>query len=427
MHKCKQRGCNEYNNLSRRQFMGVGAATAAAVGAPMWLPRVAFADGPSDRDVLIAVFLRGGADALTMCVPHGDNHYYSLRPTLNIPRPDSGSPDACTDLDGFFGIPKSMKSLKSAYNQGDLLYVHATGTPDESRSHFQAEYVTEIGKELDASVFTGWIGRHLTSASPASPTAILRAVGINSALQRSLVGAPLALPIPNLSDFGIEGWSETVDDRMAAIGEMYAQGPVELQINAANTITTFNTINAIDFENYAPSNDAVYPDSWFAQSMKSSAALIKSGIGVEAICVDIGGWDTHADQQPRDGYMADLMQEVADTMSAFHADMKGDSTKNYVVVVMSEFGRICFENATAGTDHGHGGLMMLLGNNIDGGRVLTNWPGLGDDELFQGQDLQITIDYRDILAEIVQYRLGNSNLTEVFPGYTPVFRGVTAV
>lgn len=427
MHSCKQRGCNEYHNLSRRQFIGVSAATAAAVGAPMWLPRVAYAGTPTDRDVIITIFLRGGADGLTMCCPHGDNGYYKRRPTLNIPRPDSGSPDACTDLDGFFGIPKPMKNLKQAYNQGDLLFVHATGSKDESRSHFQAEYVMEIGKPLDPSLFTGWLGRHLMTSAPTDPNAVLRAIGISSALQRSLSGGPLALPIPNLSDFGIEGWYATVEERMAALGAMYAEGPVELRVTAENTITTFNLLQAIDFESYTPSNDAEYPDTWFGYSMKTSAALIKSGFGIEAIAADLGGWDTHADQQPRQGYMADLMQELADTLGAFHADMKGDSSKNYVIVVMSEFGRIVWENGTNGTDHGFGGVMMLLGNNIDGGRVLTDWPGLDEDDLFQGQDLAITIDYRDILAEIVQYRLGNSNLTEVFPDYTPIFRGVTAV
>lgn len=425
MQGCKHRGCTEYRHLSRRQFMGVSAAAATAVGAPLWLPRVAFADGAMDRDVIITVFLRGGADGLTMCVPYADSNYYKLRPTLNIPRPDSGSPFACSDLDGFFGLPKSMTGLRTAYNMGDLLFVHATGTTDESRSHFQAEYVMEIGKPLDPSLFTGWLGRHLMSSAPTDPNAMLRAVGINSALQRSLAGGPLALPIPDLSDFGIEGWDQTLNERMAAIGAMYAAGPIALRANAANTITTFNMLQTIDFEHYTPANEAVYPDTWFATSLKSTAALIKAGIGVEAIAVDLGGWDTHADQQPREGYMADLMQELADTLGAFHADMAADATKNYLVVVMSEFGRICFENATGGTDHGHGGLMICMGNHIDGGRVLTQWPGLDKEQLFQRQDLAITIDYRDVLAEIVQYRLGNTNLDTVFPDYTPTFRGVT--
>ncbi|HRI88320.1 MAG TPA: DUF1501 domain-containing protein, partial [Candidatus Hydrogenedentes bacterium] len=164
---------------------------------------------------------------------------------------------------------------------------------------------------------------------------------------------------------------------------------------------------------------------YFGTSLKSSAALIKAGIGVEAIAADLGGWDTHAEQQPRQGYMANLMQELADSLGAFHADMAADSSKKYVLVVMSEFGRIAYENGTGGTDHGHGSTLICMGNHIDGGRVLANWPGLGDDELFQGQDLQITIDYRDILSEIVQNRLGNTNLSAVFPEYTPIFHGVT--
>ncbi len=425
MQRCKQPGCTEYRHLTRRQFLGVSAATAAVVGAPMWLPRVAYAGTPTNRDVIITIFLRGGADGLTLCVPHGDDDYYDLRPNLNIPRPDSTSEFACLDLDGFFGIPKTMRGIRNAYNSGDLLFVHATGSLDESRSHFQAMNVMETGKPLDPTLFTGWVGRHLMSIDPVNPNAILRAVGINSSLQRALAGSPLALPVPDLTNFGLDGWDQTMDERIAVLGESYAGGAVALQANAANTITTIHMLESIGFTTYTPSNDAEYPDTYFGSSLKSSAALIKAGIGVEAIAVDIGGWDTHADQQPRQGYMADLMQELADTLGAFHADMAGDSSKNYVVVAMSEFGRIAYENGTAGCDHGHGGVVMCMGNHIDGGRVLANWPGLGEDELFQSQDLQITIDYRDVLAEIVQNRLGNANIANVFPDFTPTFHGVT--
>ncbi|MDZ4859848.1 MAG: DUF1501 domain-containing protein [Candidatus Hydrogenedentes bacterium] len=425
MQTCKQTGCVEYRNLTRRQFMGVSAATAAVVGAPLWLPRVAYAGAPSTRDVLITVFLRGGADGLSLCVPHGDDGYYALRPNLNIPRPDSTSEFACLDLDGFFGIPKTMRGICDAYDDGDLLFVHATGSIDESRSHFQSMNVMETGKPLDPTLFTGWVGRHLMTIDPVNPNAILRAVAINSSLQRSLAGSPLALPVPDLTNFGLDGWDETMDERIALLGSSYAAGSPLLQTHAANTITTIGMLENIGFESYAPSNNAEYPDTYFGTSFKSSAALIKAAIGVEAIAVDIGGWDTHADQQPRQGYLADLMQELADTLGAFHADMAGDASKNYVVVVMSEFGRIAYENGTAGTDHGHGGALICMGNHISGGRVLANWPGLADDELFQGQDLAITIDYRDVLAEIVQTRLGNSNLSTVFPDYTPAFHGVT--
>lgn len=425
MHTNTSCGCTEYRHLSRRQFFGISGTVAAALGAPLWLPRVAFAEGESDRDVLIAIFLRGGADGLTMVVPHGDDNYYIHRPTLNVPRPDSSSEFACIDLDGFFGLPKPMRRLRDAYNAGDVLFVHATGSIDESRSHFQAMNVMETGKPLDPTLFTGWIGRHLMSVAPSNPNAILRAVGISSALQRSLSGSPLALPIPNLADFGLDGWEETTDERLAVLAASYAQGPLALRTTAANTITTINTLQAIGFSEYTPANGAVYPDTYFGSSMKSVAALIKSGIGVEAVAADLDGWDTHADQQPHQGYMADLMKELSETLAAFHADMAADTSKRYVVVVMSEFGRVVRENGTAGTDHGFGGVMICMGGGIDGGRVLADWPGLAHEQLFQSQDLQITVDYRDVLAEIVQNRLGNPDVTTVFPEYTPTYRGVT--
>jgi uncharacterized protein (DUF1501 family) len=306
-----------------------------------------------------------------------------------------------------------------------LLIVHACGSPDDSRSHFQSMTVMETGKELDAALFTGWLGRHLASTDAANPNAILRAVGINDALQRSLSGSPLALPIPDLADFGLDGWEVTMQERLQTLGASYAQGPSALRATAANTITTINLLDAIDFGGYQPGGGAAYPDTYFGYSMKSAAALIKADLGVEAIAVDLDGWDTHDDQGPREGWMAELMTELGDSLGAFHADLSAATGKNFVVVVISEFGRVVMENASQGTDHGHGGALLVLGNHIAGGRVLADWPGLGQGDLFQGQDLDTTIDYRDILAEIVQYRLGNPALSTVFPEYTPILRGVT--
>src|SRR5262249_16364230 len=184
-----------------------------------------------------------------------------------------------------------------------------------------------------------------------------------------------------------------------------------------------------DFLHYQPANGAVYPaggSGTLGYSMKATAALIKADVGVEAVAIDVSGWDTHNNQGSRVGAMADLMTKLSNTLAAFHLDvLTGSTSRNVTVVVMSEFGRRFVENASFGLDHGHGNVMMLLGNHISGGRVLTQWPGLAPNQLFQGLDLQVTIDFRDILAEIVQMRLGNTNLGYVFPGYTPTFRGVT--
>ena len=426
--RCSSRGCSEYHGLNRRQFLGAGsAALAATLGAPLWLPRVAFADAPSaSRDVLVVIFLRGGCDGLSICVPYAEDAYYAARPTIAIPRPDSGNNFAGADLDGFFSIPPAMAPLKAAFDAGHLLFVHACGSKDDSRSHFDAMRFMELGKPRDPSLFTGWVGRHLLNIAPWSPSALLRSVAIGDSLPVSLAGSPLALPIPDLNDFSLDGIPHTLDDRLAALGSMYDQGPLELRASAANTLSTMASLEAIDFDNYLPSGNADYPDSGFGNAMKSAAALIKAQIGVEAIATDLGGWDTHDGQNPINGYMAGLMNELASSLGAFHADLTGAGVLNFTLVVMSEFGRVFKENASQGTDHGHGNIMLVMGGGIAGGRVLRNWPGLAPESLFQEQDLDVTIDYRDILAEILQTRLGNANLQAVFPGFVPTFRGVTA-
>lgn len=420
-------GCTEYRSLSRRQFLGTSSAAAAALmSAPSWLPRVAYAQNENtSRDVLITIFLRGGCDGLSLCVPFADDDYYTARPTLNIPRPDSGDPFAATDLNGFFGLPPAMNPLVEAYGAGHLLFVHACGQQDESRSHFDAQNFMELGKPRDPGLFTGWIARHLLETAPMNPNTVLRAISMSSALQRSLAGSPLALPVPDPSQFGVDGLPGTEAERLATLEKSYAAGPVALRAVAENTLMTIELLKAIDFANYVPGNDAAYPAGEFGNAMKSAAALMKAEIGVEAITLDLGGWDTHDAQEPREGYMANLMLNFASTLAAFHADLTAGNGVNFTLAVMSEFGRVVKENANKGTDHGHGNVMLVMGNHIAGGQVLSNWPGLAPGNLFQGQDLEVTIDYRDILAEIIQNRLNNPNLNAVFPGFTPSIHGIT--
>lgn len=421
-------GCREYFQLSRRQFFGVSGAAIAAVSAPAWLPRVAYAGGGGlrdDRDILIQIYLRGGVDGLSLCVPHFEDSYYSLRPTINIPRPDSGDPNAAIDLDGKFGLPQGMSSLVDAYDAGHLLFVHATGLVDNQRSHFDSQHWMEMGKAMDPGVNTGWLGRHLLSTDPVDPNGVVRAIGISGGLQEVLVGGPKSLPIGDMANYNIGGDYYTINQRMRTLSKM-ASGTVDpLKTNASNALQTINLLDAIDFEGYVPYGDAKYPDTYFGYSLKSSAALIKAGVGVEAIAVDIGGWDTHATQQPRDGYMFYLMQELAQTLAAFHADVIGGGVSNITVMCMSEFGRNIAENGSFGTDHGHGNVMMLMGPGIAGGQVLTKWPGMEPEQQYQGQDLAITIDHRDVIAEVIKNRLGNDDLSYIFPGYSPVFQGVT--
>lgn len=423
-------GCREYQELSRRGFMAMTGGTAAfLVAAQHWLPRVALATDyrSSMRDVIVSVYLRGASDGMTFVPPYAENNYYASRPTLALPRPDSGDPDRCIDLNGFFGLAPQLAPLLQAYNDDNLLIVHATSSNDTSRSHFDAQRSMEVGKVNDPTLGTGWLGRHLASVAPMDPSAMLRAVGISSGLQKTLVGGPKTLPIPNLAVFGLTGNVSTKAARSAAIGDMYSAVPDPLRASGMNTLQTISLLESINFNGYIPGGGAVYPAGNFGYSMKTTAALIKAQIGIEAVALDVFGWDTHAQQgNTGNGQMSTLMSMIANTLSAFYTDMtSGSNPPNFIVVVMSEFGRRLRENGTFGTDHGYGNAMFIMGQCVRGGRVLADWPGLNPDQLFQGIDLRMTIDYRDLLAEIVQQRLGNNNLGYVFPQYTPTNRGIT--
>lgn len=422
-HDCK--GCKEYEGLTRRNFVGLTAGVAAAFAAPGWLPRVVYATSEtSGRDVIVSIFLRGGADALTLCVPHGEDAYYDLRPDLAIARPDAGVDQAsrAIDLDGFFGLPHGMRALKDAFDDGYLAISHATGVKNSSRSHFDAMRFMEVGQGgAPANLQTGWLGRHLQATAATATEGVLRAVGIGYGLQRTLVGAPQALPIADLADFGLQGPGGSRAARQAALEEMYAAFDKPLKGSAATTFETIKVLERIGFAGYRPTGGAVYPDDEFGYAMKSAAALIKAEVGVEAVAVDLGGWDTHDLQGPVDGHMRHLMESLAGGMGAFYRDLFSAGRKDFVAVTMSEFGRVAFENGSAGTDHGTGGLMMAVGGAVRGGRVLGKWPGLEREQLVDRQDLEVTTDYRDVLWEILDRRAQSPSVRQVFADgrYTP--------
>ncbi len=425
--------CNEYNELSRRQF--IAGTTQAAVGAsffapifPAWLPQVTLAESQqSSRDVIVSVFLRGGADGLSLCVPFFDANYYVGRPTIAIPRPDSTATNRGIALDDRFAFPQAMSALMPAYTAGNLLVVHATGSIDPSRSHFDAQRYIEVGKPRDPHVATGWLGRHLATSTPMRTNAPLRALGLSSGLAKTLVGAPLTLPIPDPANFAIAGATATRLERAAWLRNEYMPSAEPVRSSALNALNTIELLRVINFPGYVPATGAVYPNTGFGRGLRSTAALIKADIGVEAIQIDIGGWDTHSNQDPLAGSMFRTMQDLSNSLGAFHADAIGSGIAQTVtVVVISEFGRNARQNGSLGTDHGRGNCMFAMGRNINGGRVLVNnWPGLARENLENSQDLRVTIDHRDILAEIVRVRLGNPNVGVVFPDYSPTTRGVT--
>jgi len=410
--------------FTRRNFLrsaGLGSLTL-----PAWFPRVAFAATPStQRDVLVCIFQRGAADGLNMVVPVGDDDYYKNRPTIRIPQP-SGAAGAAIDLDGFFALHPSLAPFKELWDDGVLAAVHATGSPDPSHSHFDAMDFMERGTPGSKSIPTGWIGRHLGSLSTGN-TSPFRAVGMGTLVQASLRGPVAATALQSIADFHLGGkgaQATQIASFQASLSSLYADN-AWLDLQAQQTVSAINTLAAANPGAYEPQNGAKYPDTDFGSAMMQVSQLIKADLGLEVACVDLGGWDTHASQGGATGQQADLLAELAGGLAAFHADL-ADRMSRIIVVTMSEFGRRLLENGSGGTDHGHGNCMFVLGGGVNGGKVYADWPGLAPAQLASPGDLAVTTDYRTILAEIVDRRLVNSKLGEVFPGFTPpAYLGVT--
>ncbi len=422
-------GCQEYHALSRRRFV-VQAAGAAVLGAvaPSWLPRVVLAQTASTRDIIVYVFMRGGADALSLCVPWGDANYYAGRATIAIPRPDATGTLKATALDTtMWGFPPAMLGMLPAYQANQLLVIQGAGLAYNSRSHFDAQRFIEVGKAADPSISTGWLGRHLATVPPLSTAATLRALAISQGLPNALEGAPKTLPIPDPGNYTLSGSATTRAARQAFLGTDYGQAEEPVRSAALDADATLNLLASLNIGAYVPSNGAAYPNTGFGRGMKSTAALIKANVGVEAVQVDIGGWDTHQTQNPLNGSMATSMTDLSNSIGAFWADvLQGNGNYNVTLVAMSEFGRNVRENGSAGTDHGRGSAMFVMGKQIAGGRVYTkNWQPLARENLQDSQDVKVTVDHRDVLAEIVKNRLSNPNLDLIFPAYTPTFQGVT--
>jgi uncharacterized protein (DUF1501 family) len=411
---------------SRRELLKrTGVLAMGMLAYPQWMPRVALAppDVPTQPDILVCLFMRGAADGLNLVVPHGDKDYYARRDTLAIGQPNPGDPKAAVNLDGFFGLHPKLESLKDIYDAGALAIIHAVGSPDSTHSHFDAMDFMERGTPGEKSIPTGWIGRHLQQVALSTATPF-RAVGMGSLLQASLRGPVPATALQSITEFHLQGngqKTKAIQDALAALYE--GNGFVEAE--GQQVLRAMRDLAKIAQSSYAPANGASYPATAYGKSLQTVAQLIKSGMGLEVACVDIGGWDTHVQEgAATEGQMPRLIDEFGKGLGAFYTDLQ-DQMQHITLVTMSEFARRVQENTSHGTDHGHGNVMFVIGGGIKGGKVYGEWPGLGNDKLYGPGDLAITTDFRDVLGEVVLKRLGNSNLAAVFPNYTTFrFRGL---
>lgn len=413
--------------LSRRDFLrSLGVVGLSQSLFPAWMPRLAFANPHEQtsaqngaRDVLVVIFQRGGMDSLNAVVPYGEGaNYYDRRPTIAISAPDASDTSAL-DLDGFFGLHPAMRPLKDLFDAQQVTIIAGAGSPDPTRSHFDAMETMERGTPGDKMTGTGWINRHLATTAWQNESPF-RAVGMGALVPSSLRGDGKALALRSIADFHLGGRTDQLYAIQRTLSGLYSvQAPNDpLSLGAAGVFGVMELLQNLSALDYFPENGAQYPDSEFGMGLRQVAQLIKADLGLEVACVDIGGWDTHEQQGASDGQMAYLLGEFAQGLAAFHQDM-GGRMANVSVVTMSEFGRTAAENASFGTDHGRASAMFLMGGGVQGG-IFHRWGGLADEQLDEG-DLAVTVDYRDVLAEILVKRLGNTALEQIFPNYTPSF------
>ena len=399
--------------ITRRIFLKGGAmAIAATAAVPSFLTRAVYGlDTASTgrRKRFVVLFQRGAADGLNIVVPYGENAYYGMRPSIAISR------QSVLDLDGFFGLHPSLAPLKPLWEQKHLAIVHAAGSPDNTRSHFDAQDYMESGTPGVKSTEDGWLNRALHAGQQdASP---FRAVALGTGLPRTLAGPAPAIAIANLNEFGVGGRNPAAVPIANTFEAMYDHSvDAVLHGTGQETFDAVKMLKSADPARYTPAPGANYPRGRFGDSLKQVAQLLKADLGVEVAFADIGGWDHHVNEGNTQGQLANLLREFGGSIAAFWTDL-GDLGGDTVLVTMSEFGRTARENGNRGTDHGHANVMFVMGGPVKGGKVYGRWPGLAPEQLYEGRDLALTTDFRRVLGEAVYAHLGNKELDAVFPGF----------
>ena len=400
--------------MSRRIFLkSGGVAMIGTTAMPAFLQR-AIADTPApNKKKLVVLFQRGAMDGLNVVVPFAEPNYYRLRPTIAIPQPKNGGADAAIDLNGFFGLHPSLQPLEPLFHSGQLAIVQAVGSPDPSRSHFDAQDFMESGTPGKSSTNDGWLNRSLQE-TPSPKASAFRAVAFGPYLPLTLRGSASAIAIPDLKQFRLFGNPQVTEGDFES---MYASS-VDQALHGVGqeTFEAVDSLKKLDPDNYQPANGAQYPKSRFGKSLQEIAELIKADLGMEVAFLDSGGWDNHVNEGGVEGQLSNLLRDLGQGLAAFHQDM-GDQMNDVVFVSMSEFGRTAHENGNRGTDHGHANCMFLMGGQVKGGHVYTKWPGMSDEQLYQNRDLAVTTDFRSVLGEIISKHLGTRDLSPVFPGF----------
>jgi uncharacterized protein (DUF1501 family) len=401
--------------VSRRVFVRDGAlALVGTAAVPSFLVRSVMAEqaaAQASGKKLVVIFQRGAADGLNIVVPYSEKNYYAMRPSIAL------QPNEVLDLDGQFGLHPAMAPLLPLFQQGHLAAIHAVGSPDTTRSHFDAQDYMESGTPGIKSTQDGWLNRAL-QAEHFDPKAMsaFRAVALGTQVPRTLQGRLPAVAVSNVANFSVGGQGPQGAAVSSAFQAMYAGTHDRiLSGEGKETFEAVKMLKATDPAHYQAAHGVVYPNSPFAGNLKQIAQLLKANLGVEAAFADIGDWDTHQAQGAANGRLSNRLKEFSEAIAAFWNDM-GQDAERITLVTMSEFGRTARQNGTGGTDHGHGNVMFVLGGGIKGGTVYGRWPGLEEQQLNEGRDLAVTTDFRQVLGEATCLALGTRDLNTVFPG-----------
>ena len=407
--------------MERRAFVKSGALALVTMGlSPSFLRRTAFGmelrNVPNGK-VLICLFQRGAADALNIVVPHGERAYYAMRPSIAIPQPARTAIGGAIDLDGFFGLHPALAPLKPLYDRGLLAPVHAVGSPSTTRSHFDAQDYMETGTPDMKGTTDGWLNRYLAVKGTCDECNLaktpFRAVSLTPQTPRILEGPNATVAMNSLDEFSVRATGSSAE-RLEAL---YRTGSADLvHGTGAEMFDAVKMLRSANPQNYHPQNGAEYPRSQFGTRLLQIAQLIKANVGLEIAFADVGGWDTHVNQGSSTGQLAQRLDDFSRSIAALVTDL-GDRMDDVVILTMSEFGRMAKENGNRGTDHGHAGALFVIGGHVKGGKVHGKWPGLEQEQLYEGRDLALTTDFRSVFAEVVQDHLGARALDRIFPGF----------
>ncbi len=410
-------------NINRRKFLkGSGLVTAAGMGGL----QLGFANtllkggsGGSGRDLLVYVFLNGGMDGLNMVPPRAGNDYteYStqLRPNLHIPN----SMSLALNGQNAFGMHPSATGMANLFNSNKMAIVHATGLVDANRSHFEATRFMELGSQNVTTLGSGWLTRYFNSSLHTPDDAVMPSIVPSYNNTDAVLGDPTALVMANPQEFSLSdghwAWGDFMQDILT---EIYATPSSLEQLVGHQTLNASSIIQGIDWDNYIPGNNASYPVGFFGDQLKTVAQLYKNDVDLEVAYVPTGGWDTHVGQGTgTTGQFADLASELSAGLSALYQDLTATHNGKFTIIVQSEFGRRAYENSDRSTDHGYGNPMFVIGDNVNAG-FYGQFPGLAPNQLFEGGDVEATVDYRDVVSEVLIKRQRNRFLGHIFPGYS---------